>query len=90
MKVEVFIGDICDFNGVCMVMKDIDVVFYLVVLIVIFFSYYLFDVYIDINVKGIFNVIQVVKDLRIKRVLVMFIFEVYGMVQYIFIDEKYL
>lgn len=57
MKVEVFIGDICDFNGVCMVMKDIDVVFYLVVLIVIFFSYYLFDVYIDINVKGIFNVI---------------------------------
>ncbi len=88
-KIDVFMGDIRDPNGVRTAMKGIDVVFHLAALIAIPFSYHSPDSYIDTNVKGTLNIIQAAKDLGIERILVTSTSEVYGTAQYVPIDEKH-
>ena len=86
-KIEVFTGDIRDPNGVRTALKGVDMVFHLAALIAIPFSYHSPDSYIDTNVKGTLNVLQAVKDLEIKRVLVTSTSEVYGTAQFVPITE---
>jgi NAD dependent epimerase/dehydratase len=86
-KIDFFLGDIRDPNGVREAMKGIDIVFHLAALIAIPFSYHSPDSYIDTNVKGTLNIIQAAKDNKLTRVLVTSTSEVYGTAQFVPITE---
>lgn len=86
-KLEIFMGDVRDPNGVRTAMKECDIVYHLAALIAIPYSYHSPDSYIDTNVKGTLNIVQAAKDLGIERVLVTSTSEVYGTAQYVPINE---
>ena len=88
-NIEVFPGDIRDPNGIRTAVKDVDIIFHLAALIAIPFSYHSPDSYIDTNVKGTLNVLQVCRDYDVERVIVTSTSEVYGTAQYVPIDEKH-
>lgn len=88
-NVEVFQGDIRDPNGVAEAVRDTQAVFHLAALIAIPFSYHSPDTYVDTNIKGTLNVLQAVRRLETKRVLVTSTSEVYGTAQYVPIDERH-
>jgi len=86
---DIFQGDIRDPNGVREAMKGMDGVFHLAALIAIPFSYHSPDSYVDTNIKGTLNVLQVARDLELERVLITSTSEVYGTARYVPIDEKH-
>lgn len=86
-KIEVFSGDIRDFNGVNTAIKDCFVIFHLAALIAIPFSYYSPDSYIDTNIKGTLNILQAARNNHVKRILVTSTSEVYGTAQFVPITE---
>ena len=88
-KLEVFAGDIRDPNGVRKAMQGMDMVFHLAALIAIPFSYHSPDSYVDTNIKGTLNVLQVARDTACSRVLITSTSEVYGTAQYVPIDEQH-
>ena len=88
-KIEIFLGDIRDPNGVKEAMKGIDIVFHLAALIAIPFSYHSPDSYVDTNIKGTLNVLQASRDLKTKRILITSTSEVYGTAKYVPIDENH-
>lgn len=88
-KIEVFVGDIRDPNGVREAMKGIDEVYHLAALIAIPFSYHSPDSYIDTNIKGTLNILQSARDLKTKRILITSTSEVYGTAKYVPIDESH-
>lgn len=88
-KIEIFLGDIRDPNGVRTAMQEVEVVFHLAALIAIPFSYHSPNSYIDTNVTGTLNVVQAAKDLNLERILVTSTSEVYGTAQYVPINEKH-
>lgn len=88
-KLDVFLGDVRDPNGVKVAMKDCDAVFHLAALIAIPYSYHSPDMYVDTNIKGTLNILQAARHLNTKRVLVTSTSEVYGTAQYVPIDEKH-
>jgi len=88
-KIEVFVGDIRDPNGVREAMKGCSSVFHLAALIGIPFSYHSPDSYVDTNIKGTLNILQAARELKTKRILVTSTSEVYGTAQYVPIDEKH-
>lgn len=88
-KIEIFSGDIRDPNGVREAMKGIDEVYHLAALIAIPFSYHSPDSYVDTNIKGTLNILQVARELNTKRVLVTSTSEVYGTAKYVPIDEEH-
>lgn len=88
-KIEIFLGDVRDPNGVRKAMEGCDAVFHLAALIAIPYSYYSPDMYIDTNIKGTLNILQAARDLGTRRVLITSTSEVYGTAQYVPIDEKH-
>lgn len=88
-KIDFFVGDVRDSNGVRVAMEGMDVIFHLAALISIPFSYHSPDSYIDTNIKGNLNILQAAKLLNTEKVLVTSTSEVYGSAQYIPIDEKH-
>lgn len=88
-EIEIFIGDIRDPNGVREAIRSIDIVYHLAALIAIPFSYHSPDSYVDTNIKGTLNVLQVAREYQTSRVLVTSTSEVYGTAQYVPIDEKH-
>lgn len=86
-KIEIFMGDIRDPNGVRKAMEDIDIVFHLAALIGIPYSYHSPDSYVDTNIKGTLNILQAARDLRTEKVLVTSTSEVYGTAKFVPIDE---
>lgn len=88
-KIDIFMGDVRDPNGVKVAMKDIDVVFHLAALIAIPYSYHSPDMYVDTNIKGTLNILQAAKELKTERVLVTSTSEVYGTAKYVPIDENH-
>ena len=88
-KLEIFLGDVRDPNGVRKAMEGCDAVFHLAALIAIPYSYYSPDMYVDTNIKGTLNILQAARDLGTKRVLITSTSEVYGTAQYVPIDEKH-
>ena len=88
-KVEIFLGDVRDPNGVKKAMEGCDAVFHLAALIAIPYSYYSPDMYVDTNIKGTLNILQAARELKTKRILVTSTSEVYGTAQYVPIDEKH-
>ena len=88
-KLDIFLGDVRDPNGVRTAMVGVDAVFHLAALIAIPYSYHSPDMYVDTNIKGTLNILQAARDLGTKRVLVTSTSEVYGTAQYVPIDEKH-
>ena len=88
-KIEIFSGDIRDFNAVSQATKDVEAIFHLAALIAIPFSYIAPETYVDTNIKGTLNVLQAAKNHNIKRVLVTSTSEVYGTAVYTPIDESH-
>ena len=88
-KLEIFLGDVRDPNGVRTAMDGVDAVFHLAALIAIPYSYHSPDMYVDTNIKGTLNILQASRDLGTKRILVTSTSEVYGTAQYVPIDEKH-
>lgn len=88
-KLDIFLGDVRDPNGVRTAMEGVDAVFHLAALIAIPYSYHSPDMYVDTNIKGTLNILQAARDLGTKRVLVTSTSEVYGTAQYVPIDEKH-
>lgn len=88
-KLDIFLGDVRDPNGVRTAMKGVDAVFHLAALIAIPYSYHSPDMYVDTNIKGTLNILQAARDLGTERILVTSTSEVYGTAQYVPIDEKH-
>jgi len=88
-KIEVYTGDIRDFDSVKDAMKNIDVVFHLAALIGIPYSYVSPLAYIKTNVEGTYNVLQAARELGTQKVIHTSTSEIYGTAQYVPIDEKH-
>ena len=88
-KLDIFLGDVRDPNGVRTAMEGVDAVFHLAALIAIPYSYHSPDMYVDTNIKGTLNILQAARDLNTQRILVTSTSEVYGTAQYVPIDEKH-
>ena len=88
-RLDIFLGDDRDPNGVRMAMEGVDAVFHLAALIAIPYSYHSPDMYVDTNIKGTLNILQAARDLGTERILVTSTSEVYGTAQYVPIDEKH-
>jgi len=88
-NVEVFVGDVRDFQSVYESMKDIDIVFHLAALIGIPYSYKSPLSYIHTNIIGTYNVLESAKMHNTKRVIITSTSETYGSAQYIPMDEKH-
>lgn len=88
-KVEIFMGDIRDPNGVRKAVEGVDVIYHLAALIAIPFSYHSPDSYVDTNVRGTLNVVQAARDANVSRVLVTSTSEVYGTALTVPIDESH-
>lgn len=86
-KINIITGDIRDSGSVRAAMKDMEIVFHLAALIAIPYSYYSPESYVDTNVKGTLNVLQVSREYNIERLLVTSTSEVYGTARYVPIDE---
>ncbi len=87
--IEVYTGDIRDYDSVYNALKDCQVVFHLAALIGIPYSYVSPKAYIDTNVIGTYNILQASKELNLEQVLITSTSEVYGTAQYVPIDEKH-
>ncbi len=88
-KLDIYLGDVRDPNGVKKAMEGCDAVFHLAALIAIPYSYYSPDMYVDTNIKGTLNILQAARELRTKRILVTSTSEVYGTAKYVPIDERH-
>ena len=88
-KLDIFLGDVRDPNGVRTAMEGVEAVFHLAALIAIPYSYHSPDMYVDTNIKGTLNILQAGRDLCTKRVLVTSTSEVYGTAKYVPIDENH-
>jgi len=87
--IEVYTGDIRDFDSVYDAMKDCDFVFHLAALIGIPYSYVSPLAYIKTNTEGTYNVLEAARKLNIERVVHTSTSEIYGTAQYVPIDEKH-
>jgi len=88
-NIEIYLGNIRDYDSVYNSMKGIDYIFHLAALIGIPYSYYSPLAYIKTNIEGTYNILQAAKELNIQRVIHTSTSEVYGTAQYIPIDEKH-
>ncbi len=88
-EMEVFAGDIQDWDRVRQAVLGIDVIFHLAALIAIPYSYQAPLSYIHTNVEGTLNVLQAAREYGTARVIHTSTSEVYGTAQYVPIDEKH-
>ncbi|GAB6189628.1 NAD-dependent 4,6-dehydratase LegB [Marinitoga arctica] len=87
--IEIYTGDIRDYDSVYDAMKDVDVVFHLAALIGIPYSYISPLAYIKTNTEGTYNVLEAARKLNIQRVIHTSTSEIYGTAQYVPIDENH-
>ena len=87
--VEVFLGDIRDYDTVLNAMRECNAVFHLAALIGIPYSYISPLAYIKTNIEGTNNVLQASKENKLSNILVTSTSETYGTAQYIPINEKH-
>lgn len=87
--IEIYTGDIRDYDAVYDAAKDVDVIFHLAALIGIPYSYVSPLAYIKTNVEGTYNVLQSVRQHNLDRAIVTSTSETYGSAQYVPIDEDH-
>ncbi|SHE47203.1 dTDP-glucose 4,6-dehydratase [Thermoanaerobacter uzonensis DSM 18761] len=88
-EIEIYTGDIRDYDSVKDSMKGIEVVFHLAALIGIPYSYISPLAYIKTNIEGTYNVLQSARELGVERVIHTSTSEVYGTAKYVPIDESH-
>lgn len=88
-NLNIFTGDIRDYDSVFQAMGKADVVFHLAALIGIPYSYRSPLAYIKTNVEGTYNVLQSAREHDLEKILVTSTSETYGTAQYIPIDEEH-
>lgn len=87
--VEVVTGDVRDYDSVINALKGCNTVFHLAALIGIPYSYVSPKAYIETNINGTYNILQISKELGLEQVLVTSTSETYGTAQYVPIDEHH-
>lgn len=88
-KIEIFMGDLKDFDAVKNAMKGVDVVFHLGAVISIPHSYKDPQEFLETNTLGTFNVLMAAKEEGVKKIIITSTSEVYGTALYTPIDEKH-
>ncbi|WDV47431.1 NAD-dependent 4,6-dehydratase LegB [Clostridiaceae bacterium M8S5] len=88
-NIEIIQGDIRDVVRVKYAMKDCKLVFHLAALIAIPYSYYSPESYIDTNIKGTLNILQVAKELQVDKLVHTSTSEVYGTARFVPISEEH-
>jgi len=88
-EIEIYTGDIRDYDSVKDSMKGIEVIFHLAALIGIPYSYISPLAYIKTNIEGTYNVLQSARELGVERVIHTSTSEVYGTAKYVPIDESH-
>lgn len=88
-SLDVYPGDVCDFNCLKNALSGCDTVFHLAALITIPYSYTASESYVETNIRGTLNLLRASLELGIKKVIVTSTSEVYGSAQYVPIDEKH-
>jgi NAD dependent epimerase/dehydratase len=88
-QIEVYTGDIRDYDSVKAAVKDTQVVFHLAALIGIPYSYVSPLAYIRTNIEGTYNILQAARELGAERVIHTSTSEVYGTARYAPIDENH-
>jgi len=87
--IEIYTGDIRDYDSIYDSIKDVDVVFHLAALIGIPYSYISPLAYIKTNTEGTYNILEAGRQLNLKRIIITSTSEIYGTAQYVPIDEKH-
>jgi NAD dependent epimerase/dehydratase len=88
-KLDIHMGDIRDRANVRVAARDCRTILHLAALIGIPYSYQAPESYIDTNVKGTLNILEVARELEMERVLVTSTSEVYGSAQFVPITEDH-
>lgn len=88
-RLEIHRGDIRDRANVRHAARDCRTVLHLAALIGIPYSYQAPESYIDTNVKGTLNILEVARELEMERVLATSTSEVYGSAQFVPITEEH-
>lgn len=88
-RIEFIAGDIRDAGSVRQAMRDVDVVFHLAALIAIPYSYHAPSSYVETNINGTLNVLQVAREFGTRRVIHTSTSEVYGTARQVPIAETH-
>ena len=88
-KIEIFRGDLSNFDIVKKSIKGVDIIFHLGALISIPYSYENPREYIKTNTIGTLNILEAAKEEKVKKVIITSTSEVYGTALYSPIDEKH-
>ena len=88
-EIEIVSGDIRDRGFVRKAMKNCDTVIHLAALIGIPYSYHSPQSYIDTNIQGTHNLLDVAKDFEIEKFIHTSTSEVYGTAQFVPITEEH-
>jgi len=86
-EIEVFAGDIRDYDFIYKAMKGCDAVYHLAALIGIPYSYTSPLAYIQTNINGTYNILQSAKEHQLENIIITSTSETYGTARYIPIDE---
>lgn len=88
-SIKVILGDIRDVDSIREGMRGCEMVFHLASLIAIPYSYIAQKSYVDTNIHGTLNILQLAKDLGISRVIHTSTSETYGSAQFVPITEAH-
>lgn len=88
-EIEVYTGDIREYDNISKVIKGKDVIFHLAALIAIPYSYQSPAAYVRTNVEGTLNILEACKTYEVQKIVHTSTSEVYGTAQYVPIDEKH-
>jgi NAD dependent epimerase/dehydratase len=88
-SVEVVAGDVRDRGSVLQALTGCTSVLHLAALIGIPYSYRAAESYLDVNVRGTLNVVEIARGLNLSKVVVTSTSEVYGTAQFVPITEEH-
>ncbi|MDV7340808.1 SDR family NAD(P)-dependent oxidoreductase [Terasakiella sp. A23] len=88
-QIDVTLGDLLDRDSMVKAVKGADVIFHLGALIAIPYSYSSPQSYVQTNVQGTLNVLQLARDFNVSRVIHTSTSEVYGSAQFVPITEEH-
>ncbi len=87
--IDIFLGDVRDYQSVLEAVKGCDYIFHLASLIAIPYSFKVPHSYVETNITGTLNVLNAAREFGVKRFIHTSTSETYGTAQYVPIDEKH-
>lgn len=88
-SINIFTGDVREYDGMKRLIKGQEVVFHLAALIAIPYSYVSPMAYVRTNVEGTTNVLEACREYNIQKIIHTSTSETYGTALYVPIDEKH-